>query len=236
MGLDTAATFSSSGIIPPAITGMHNGDVIQAWIQNGITHVVGDNTRPVLMNPTNEFWALTSNVSSNGYAGLTILPRWATTIFYNCDTANCTVAEWVNTSAGTNSFTALLADAKATNTRHLLGLHQDAFMFHQANLRADSTIPSYTVGSQSVQSLLQIWVETVTQEMTRLTTWPIISLRQDDMATQFRNRQTRDTCAPNMVWNYSADNTKIVGATITASGNTCSVPIYVSIPLLFLAF
>lgn len=203
-------------------------DVIQAWMTNGITHVVGDNTRPVLMNSVNEFWPLTSTVAANGWAGLTILPRWATTIFYNCDTSSCTVAEWVNTSGGSGDFTALLADAKATNTRHLFGLHQDGFMFHQANMRADSTIPSYTVGSQSVKSLLQIWVETVTQEMSRLTTWPLISLRQDDMATQFRNRQTRDGCSPNMVWNYSADNTKIVGATITANGNTCSVPIFVS--------
>lgn len=197
-------------------------------MNNGITHVVGDNTRPVLLNTVNEFWPLNSTVAANGFAGLTILPRWATTIFYNCDTSNCTVAEWVATSGGSGDFTALLADAKATNTRHLLGLHQDAFMFHQANLRADSTIPSYTVGTQSVKSLLQIWVETVTQEMTRLTTWPLISLRQDDMATQFRNRQTRDTCAPNMIWNYSADNTKIVGATITATNNICSVPIFVS--------
>lgn len=120
------------------------------------------------MNTANEFWPLTSTVAANGYAGLTIIPRWATTVFYNCDTSACTTAEWINTSGGSGDFTALLADAKATNTRHLLGMHQDGFMFHQANMRADSTIPSYTVGSQSVKSLLQIWVETVTQEMTRL--------------------------------------------------------------------
>ncbi|QDS77911.1 hypothetical protein FKW77_000823 [Venturia effusa] len=230
MGMTAAASFSSSGIIPPAITGLHNGDVIKAWLDNGITHVVGDNTRPPLLNTVNEFWPLTSTVAANGYAGLTILPRWATTIFYNCDTSDCTVAEWVNTSGGKGDFTALLADAKSTNTRHLLGLHQDGFMFHQANMRADSTIPSYTVGSQSVKSLLQIWVETITQEMSRLTTWPLITLRQDEMATQFRNRQTRDGCSPNMVWNYSADNTKIVGATITANSNTCSVPIFATFP------
>jgi len=230
MGLDSDATFSTTGIIPPAITGLHNGDVIRAWIANSIMHVVGDNTRPPLLNTVNEFWPLTSTVAANGYAGLTILPRWATTIFFNCDTAACTTAEWVNTSGGKGDFAALLANAKATNIRHLFGLHQDGFMFHQANLRADSAIPSYTVGSQSVQSLLQIWVETITQEMSRLTTWPLISLRQDDMATQFRNRQTRDGCSPNMVWNYSADNKNIVGATVTANRNTCSVPIFATFP------
>jgi hypothetical protein len=143
-------------------------DVIRAWIQNGITNVVGDNTRPVLLNTVNEFWPLISTVAANGFAGLTIMPRWATTIFYNCDLPACTTAEWVNTSGGSGDFNALLADAKATNTRHLLGLHQDGFMFHQANMR-QTDVPTFTVGNQSGKlSLLQIWVELITQEMSRL--------------------------------------------------------------------
>jgi hypothetical protein len=41
-------------------------------------------------------------------------------------------------------------------------------MFHQANMR-QSDVVTRTVGSQTGQfSLLQIWVETITQEMTRL--------------------------------------------------------------------
>jgi hypothetical protein len=50
IGLSAATKFSSKGLIPPAITGLHNGDAIRAWITNGITNVVGDNTRPVLLN------------------------------------------------------------------------------------------------------------------------------------------------------------------------------------------
>jgi hypothetical protein len=92
----------------------------------------------------------------------------ATTIYYNCDTPNCTLSEWINTSGGSGDFTTLLNDARATNVRHLLGLHQDAFMFHQANMRS-SDMPSITVGSQTGKfSLLQIWIETVLQEFTRL--------------------------------------------------------------------
>ncbi|KAL5344246.1 hypothetical protein ACLOAV_010816 [Pseudogymnoascus australis] len=45
-----AARFSPNGLIPPAITGLHNGDVLRAWKDNGIVNVVGDNTRPVLRN------------------------------------------------------------------------------------------------------------------------------------------------------------------------------------------
>ena len=51
IGISSATMFSANGLIPPAITGLHNGDVIKAWLDNTITNVVGDNTRPVLRNP-----------------------------------------------------------------------------------------------------------------------------------------------------------------------------------------
>lgn len=161
---------------------------------------------------------------------MTIIPRWATTIYYNCDLPNCTTQEWINTSGGSGDFTTLLNDARATNTRHLLGLHHDPFMFHQANLR-QTDVPSSTVGSQSGQlSLLQIWVETVVQEMTRLTTWPILSLKHDDIAAQFTNRMALDQCSPNLSYTYSADGTQITGVTVTANGNTCNVPVPITFP------
>jgi hypothetical protein len=43
VGLSAAPRFSRKGLVPPAITGMHNGDAIKAWLDNGITSVVGDN-------------------------------------------------------------------------------------------------------------------------------------------------------------------------------------------------
>jgi hypothetical protein len=49
-GISAAKYFSPNGLIPPAITGMHNADVIKAWMDNGIKFVVGDNTRPPLFD------------------------------------------------------------------------------------------------------------------------------------------------------------------------------------------
>lgn len=49
VGLNKATRFSN-GIIPPAITGLHNGDALRAWKDAGVIRVVGDNTRPVLLN------------------------------------------------------------------------------------------------------------------------------------------------------------------------------------------
>jgi hypothetical protein len=48
----SAPNFSPKGLIPPGITGLHNGDAIRAWVENGIIHAVGDNSRPVLMDRT----------------------------------------------------------------------------------------------------------------------------------------------------------------------------------------
>ncbi|TKA53780.1 hypothetical protein B0A49_12364, partial [Cryomyces minteri] len=225
----SGGTFSPNGLVPPAITGMHNGDTINAWMANGITQVVGDNSRPVLLNPTNPWWPLISTVSSNGYAGLTIMPRWPTTIYYNCDLPACTTQEWIDTSAGRGGFTNLLTYEKFTTSRYLLALRQDPYMFHQANLRS-SDVPGTTVGSVTVYSLLQIWVETVTQEMTRLTNWPIVTKKHDDIAQLFLQRMARDNCNPGLTYTYSSDGTHIIAVTVSASGNKCSTPIPVTLP------
>ncbi|KAF4554718.1 Hypothetical protein D9617_3g017860 [Elsinoe fawcettii] len=225
-----AARFSGNGLIPPAITGMHNGDAIKAWMDNGITQVVGDNTRPVLMNTENEYWPLITTVAGNGYDGLLVIPRWATTIYYNCDTADCTTNEWIATSGGKGTFTDLLNDARSVNVRHLLGLHQDPFMFHQANLRHHDAA-SYTVGSVSGQmSLLQVWTETITQELTRLTNWAVVTYKHDDIGKEFRNRMTRDKCGYKLNWNKSTDGKSFTSVTVTANGNTCGAPIPVTFP------
>lgn len=81
---------------------------------------------------------------------------------------DCTVLEWINTSAGKGNYTDLLDLEKRTNVRHLLGLHHDAFMFHQANMNY-VLAPEMTInGNTDTFSLLQAWVETVTAELVRL--------------------------------------------------------------------
>lgn len=53
------------------------------------------------------------------------MPRWATTIYYNCDLPECTLNEWTATSGGSGDFQHLLDDARRANAWHLLGLHWD---------------------------------------------------------------------------------------------------------------
>lgn len=97
-------------------------------MDNGIVNVVGDNTRPLLRNTQNTFWPLTTTVAGNGYAGLNVMPRWATIIYYNCDLPACTLQEWIDTSAGSGTFDDLLANTRDTAIRNLMGLHWDPYV------------------------------------------------------------------------------------------------------------
>ncbi|KAF1955381.1 hypothetical protein CC80DRAFT_493267 [Byssothecium circinans] len=231
VGLDAAKRFSPKGIIPPAITGLYNADALKAWKDNGIVNVVGDNTRPRLLNTQNRFWPLNTTVADNGFAGISVMPRWATVIYYNCDLPACTLQEWIDTSGGKGTFTDLMNSARDTAVRNLMGLHWDAYMFHQANLRVND-VPKTTVNGKSGQySLLMTWTEIITAEMMRLTTWPFKTLKHDDLAAAFVNRQTRDLCRPSLAWKTSTDGSGIESITVyTAGGNRCGTTIPITVP------
>ncbi|XMA11469.1 hypothetical protein WAI453_004260 [Rhynchosporium graminicola] len=230
VGISAAKQFTSTGIIPPAITGLHNGDALQAWADNGIIHVVGDNTRKALLNPSNEHWPLTSTRVSNGFSGIQILPRWASNIYYNCNYADCVLAEWKAVSNGTGDMYQLLDIERETNVRHLLGLHHDPFMFHQANMMFEDADTYEFGGDVGVMSLLEVWVDVVTREYTRLVTWPLISQKQDDVAAGFRSRMARDNCKPTLIWQVDVSANAITGVTVAANNNACSVPIPITFP------
>ena len=191
VGLAAGAYFSPKGLIPPAITGLHNGDVLKAWKDSGLTNCVGDNTRAPLRNTQNDMYPYITTFAADGYDGFQVNPRWATRIYYNCDTADCTASEWVDTSnpkPNPGDFQTLLATEKADTTRHLFGLYHDGYMFHQANLRQTDVQPTTINGVPSKLSIFQAWVEVQVQEFVRLVNWPLITLKHDDVsAVSLRN-------------------------------------------------
>ncbi|KAJ5967515.1 hypothetical protein N7501_003763 [Penicillium viridicatum] len=229
VGIDKATKFTSNGIIPPAITGLHNGDALRAWWENGITNCVGDNTRSALLNKENDMWPLFTTVAANGFDGMQVNPRWASRIYYNCDTPACTVAEWIATSAGSGTFQDLLNIEKVETMRHLFGLFHDGYMFHQANLRNIDVDPITINGVSERYSIMQAWVETQVQEFVRLAKWPIITLTHQEMSASFLARFNRDKCGYSL--RYVTSNKKITAVTVSATGNTCTDPIPVTFPV-----
>lgn len=182
-GQDQGARFTANGLIPPAITGLHNGDALRAWADNGITNCVGDNSRPALMNKDNVMYPYITTVEADGYAGIQVNPRWATRIYYNCDSPECTTKEWIDTSAGSGDFNNLLAAEKSDTMRNLFGLNHAGYMFHQANLRVADVEPITVNGVTAKLSIFQAWVETIVQEFVRLVDWPLITLKHADVGT-----------------------------------------------------
>ena len=227
-GIDQATHYTANGIIPPAITGLHNGDALQAWWDNGITNCVGDNTRPALLNTVNSMWPYFTVTSTDGFNGMQVNPRWATRIYYNCDTPACTTQEWIDTSAGSGTFNDLLDTEKADTMRHLFGLHHDGYMFHQANLR-NADVDAITINGVSAKySIFQAWVEVQVAEFTRLVDWPLITLKHSDMSAQFLDRYNRDACGYSL--SYTIANKKITGVTVSATDSSCNSPIPVTFP------
>ncbi|KAK6501422.1 hypothetical protein TWF481_009261 [Arthrobotrys musiformis] len=229
-GLDVNTQISLGGIIPPAITGMHNGDALQAMKDNGVWNAVGDNTRPPLRNQNSVYWPLYTTVANNGYDGFQITPRFATRIYFNCDTSDCTVAEWVGTSTAKGDINDLLAIEKETTINSLLNLMHDPYMFHQANMRTNITNSVTIPGTSNTKkfSLLQMWTETQIAEFQRLVTWPILTYKHDDIATAFKNRYQRDLCYAQVSQGISQG--KVVSVTVSTPNNTCGVEIAVTVP------
>ena len=63
------------------------------------------------------------------------------------------------------------------------------------------------------------------------TTWPFKTLKHDDLAQAFLNRQTRDLCRPSLTYKVNAEGTGIESVTVyTAGGNNCGTTIPITLP------
>ncbi|ORX95202.1 hypothetical protein BCR34DRAFT_579432 [Clohesyomyces aquaticus] len=229
---DAAPNFSPNGLIPPSISGLHNGDAIRAWVENGIIYAVGDNSRPVLMDRADRkspFHPILTNVAENGYVGAYIVGRWGSSIYYNCDLPDCVNTEWKAIAGGKGDFAAQMEYEKGQNAKYLIGLRWDPFMFHQANMRVSDTSKFTLNGVNKKYSLLMAWTESVLGEVTRLTQWPIITLKHDDIAKAVIARKTRDECLPNLTYQLSSDRKFITGVTVNAANAKCSTSIPVTL-------
>ena len=105
-------------------------------------------------------------------------------------------------------------------------------MFHQANLRVADVATTTINGVTKQRSLYQMWAETMGPAFTKLTNWPLIAVKEDDLVTVFTTRMTKDLCNPTtqLIYATSGNTTQITGFTVGATGNTCSAPIPVTVP------
>ncbi|CBJ25807.1 conserved unknown protein [Ectocarpus siliculosus] len=178
----------------------------------------------ILVNEDNQFHSIYSTVADNGYDGIQIVPRFATYVYFNCVTGSClvneneyirrfvcgctpldpSIADYTCTSTADEcvdddgapdiqSFGDIeaLFDAEAsTTTRYMLTGRRDKYMFHQANI-----IPAGDVGD-GTQSLLDYWYERVLEVFSSYVTFPVKSIKFDDLCTEFTLHEALDDSSP----------------------------------------
>src|SRR5205085_10920394 len=109
-------------------------------------------------------------------------------------------------------------------------------MFHQANLRVTDVSPVTINGMTKPWSLLKMWVETIVTEFTSLTTWPLLSLKEDAIFQIFVDRVTRDGCNDKIRLICASDKKSITGFEVSSSTNSGRVLVPESVPGGFSSF
>ncbi|CAM9848210.1 unnamed protein product, partial [Ectocarpus fasciculatus] len=208
----------------------------------------------ILVNEDNQFHSIYSTVDNNGYDGIQIVPRFATYVYFNCVSGSClvneneyirrfvcdctpldpsiadytctsTAAECIGTDGATDiqSFGDIeaLFDAEAfTTTRYMLTGRRDKYMFHQANI-----IPAGDVGD-GTQSLLDYWYERVLEVFASYVTFPVKSIKFDDMCTEFKLHEALDASSPYVTMALDATGA-VTGLTYVSGSGAGLVPLTV---------
>ncbi|CAM9818998.1 unnamed protein product [Scytosiphon promiscuus] len=102
LGFYDSDNYNWRSMTSPGITGLFNEYCLQSGADNLMTCYPGDNTYTLantnpetvsLINEDNQFHSLTTTVDTNGLAGMQIIPRFSTNVYYNCVTGQCLVDE-----------------------------------------------------------------------------------------------------------------------------------------------
>ncbi|KAJ1564226.1 hypothetical protein HK096_009042, partial [Nowakowskiella sp. JEL0078] len=224
LGLYNSTQFSQNSLVTPQISGIWNGDALQAILDNGITSIVGDDSRGII-NPLGFWYPYFTTIASSNFEGFQIIPRSPCEVYFDASTVPENTYIY-NTLYSSSSTIDQIMDHEGDRVlRKLLLLHPEPYQFHQPNLRKSPTL--VTIGSSSgYYSLVQQWIETVVYKLNQVTNWPVITIKQDDLANVFLKRWKRLSCGINSTLLFDSTNTMIVGIHVSSLG-TCEVPITV---------
>ncbi|KAJ3337520.1 hypothetical protein HDU93_000898 [Gonapodya sp. JEL0774] len=193
-------------------------NALKTLTSNGITSIVGDNSRPAISdsNRPYDFWVTTT--ASSNYEGTQ--PNEIEYIYNNLYNATLGISTWSQILQREQDRVLLL----------LLGIRHDPTMFHQANLR-NADMPTVTVGGVTGKlGVLQQWVEAVFSAYTGLVNWPVISLKGDDLAQIYRERAARNTCGSSTYYDLIVSATGIASISTLRVSSTASCRIPITLP------
>jgi len=211
--------WSPGSIITPQISGLRNRDAIETFKKYGINSGTGDLSRQTLCNLENPYLPYYTTMEGSNYDGFPVIPRSPSEIYFHCSTSE--EDTWMYNQIYHNVFgqdsdwkTILERETNRVLTL-MMKLRHEAHQFHQANLRnADIKEPS----------LLQQWTDAIVDRYNSYVNWPMISLKLDDLAETFINRNEIENCNATYSLITSGDN--ITGINVSAP-KKCTVPVTV---------
>lgn len=211
--------YSTKGLVTPRISGLFNPEALRAFSDHGLNYVVGDNTVKKLAPKKNKHIARKTTEDMNGYAGLTILPRFPNDIFYNVSNP------WELESLFNHLYhyhghdRMDLEEILEKNAQDLnmsfFSYDYSMHMFHQANMRL------FEYKGQ-MESLLSLWFKRGLDKFRQYSTLPVLSLSQDQVVGEYEQRHQYERCGLETKLKYSRG--KIQGIILT-SERECLVPV-----------
>jgi hypothetical protein len=188
--------FSTRTIVTPQISGLFNRDALTVFGELGISNMVGDTSRAEL-KPAHDYRGRYTTVAENGVAGLLIIPRNATEIYYDASIPEELTSEYnfrYRSYWRRNLTLSEIMDQEARRVgRQLLSYQPAPHMLHQANLRLVTGLKGNLSGRANV-SVAGAWAESVLKEYLKFGTLPVRSLKGDAVADDIRRRMDFEDC------------------------------------------
>ena len=176
---DMAATlgltyYDPRNMVTPDISGLTNGNFLQAALDNGVRYLVTDTSRPGYSNPTPN-----TGIVNLLQPSILMIPRHPNNLFFNVSTPDEWAAEYACIYPDLSyPYPQILDNISDTFVANLLKGDIDPEMFHQPNLRAyDGT-----------HSLLGDLTDATITKYSNLVTLPILSPTEDAIGAKMANR------------------------------------------------
>lgn len=205
--------FSANSMVTPKISGLFNPEAMRALAEQGINYVVGDDSRPELVNIYNQHLGIYTH--SNIY----IIPRNATDIFYDTSLPQELVSKFnvIYSAVLKKHFTLddIYNQEEARALPELLSFDSAPWMFHQANLKKFKF-------NKNEESLLSLWLKKITTGIRKYSTLPILNVKMNDLKNLYMDREKFEKC--NFHGQIEVQNFHVIRITAT-SLNSCKVAI-----------
>ncbi len=185
--------FSPNSLVTPHISGLYNGQALEAMKKNGIKNIVNDMS-VIKQRPSNPHSAYYTTQGINGSDGILIMPRYATDIYYQTSIPE-EITDLFNSIHGGMFkrdlyFDDIFTSENERNVTYLLNYQSAAYMFHQANMRV------FNYGGNQ-DSLVSLWIKRTLKEFRNYSSLPILSVKMDDLAELYLGRMALNNCAQN---------------------------------------